>query len=339
MTTTEPVPEEILDPTLPIIDSHHHLSDRRKPGPDVLGPPTRYLVDEYADAVGGGHNVIASVCVQSSAMYRADGPEELKPVGETEFLNGQAAMSASGLYGNCRIGAGIVSYADLTLGDRVDRVLEAHMAAAPQRFRGVRQGGMWDEDASLVGWLADLGPRFYARDDFRRGFARLAGFGMTFDAFVLAPQLLDVHDLARAFPGTEIVLNHVGQPLGSGRYAGRMHEFFGQWKADVETVATNPNVKIKMGGLGTMLSAFPSFRADPPFPSGALAEQWRPYVETAIEAFGAERCMFESNLPMDSSGPFVNVCNAFKLMTKGCSEPERRAFFAGTAASFYRLDV
>lgn len=330
--------EMILDPQLPVIDTHHHLHDK-SPALHAMGRSGRFLIDEYAEMLQSGHRVVASVCVEARAMYRADGPEEMKPVGETEFLNGQAAMSASGLYGPCRVGAGIVSNADLRLREKVESVLEAHLEAAPGRFRGIRQEAMWDEDSSIVGWLFKSGPQLYLREDFRRGFAKLAPLGLSFDAFVLSPQLADVEDLARSFPGTSIILNHLGNPVGIGRHKGRMAEEFPQWQKDIRAIANHPNVTVKLGGLGSFLSAFASFRANPPSSSQFIAEEWAPYVETAVEAFGADRCMFESNLPTDETGAFATVCNAFKRMTQKCSESEKLAIFAGTAARVYRLDV
>src|SRR5438067_4423778 len=197
--------EPILEPELPIIDPHHHLWDR---------PGWRYLLDELLADTGTGHNIIATVFVQARAMHRADGPEPLRPVGETEFVNGVAAMSASGTYGPTRVCAGIVGYADLTLGAPVQAVLEAHIRAGGDRFRGIRHISAWDADPTVLN-PSNPAPRGLLADRaFREGFARLARLGLSFDAWLYHPQIDELADLAGAFADTRVVLNHVGGPLG-----------------------------------------------------------------------------------------------------------------------------
>lgn len=338
MTITQ-TPEVAIDPEIPVIDAHHHLFDRIPAGVAAHLHRQRLLIDDYAEMISGGHNVIASVSVDARIMYRVDGPVEMRPVGETEFVNGQAAMAASGLYGPCRVAAGIVGYADLRFGDRIRPVLEAHIAAAPQRFRGIRQEGMWDADHSILGDLFDVCEHQYLQEDFRQGFAHLAPLGLSFDAFILSPQLGDVLDLVRRFPETNIILCHTGQPMGVGRHSGRMEIDFPQWKKDMRDIASFPNTSVKLGGLGTYLSGSPSYRAEPPVGSAALAAEWRPHVEAAIELFGAARCMFESNLPTDGCGSFLEICNAYKIITAGCTHEERLEIFADTARRIYRLEL
>lgn len=326
----------ILDPLLPVIDSHHHLMDRI---PDIMASVfgfRRFLIDEYFDRVMTGHNVVASVFVEAMAMHRKNGPEEFRVVGETEFANGQAAMAASGVYGPCLMAAGIVSLAELSLGDRIRPVLEAHMEAAPARFRGIRLPGMWDADPSVLRGYFKIPEKFYTDLGFRAGFAHLAPLGLSFDAFVLAPQLGDVVDLATAFPETSIILDHLGNPVDSGSYAGKLDEHFPQWRRDMTLLAQLPNVTVKMGGLGTFIMGFPLAS---PLTDEGLAQKWKPYAETAIELFGADRCMFESNTPTDQAGSFRTVCNAYKIITQGCSLDEKRAIFAGTANRVYRLGL
>jgi len=333
--------ESALDPTLPIVDAHHHLYDRLADRFTALsGGRRRYLIDELLQDMGGGHRIAATVFVDADAMYRADGPAEYRVVGETEFANGQAAMSASGLYGPSRIAAGIVSTTDCRLGDRVKGVLEAHLAAAGSRFRGIRQTGAWDKDASIFGGMFKNGEHLYLDAAFRKGFAHLAPLGLSFDAFVLSTQLRDVADLAAAFPDTRIVLDHAGGPIGIGPYHGRLAEMFPAWKRDIEEIARRANVVVKLGGLGSFINGFPSYGSQPAASSEMLAADWRPYVETCIEAFGASRCMFESNYPVDfGAGSYGTIVNAYKRLTAGCSAGERAAIFAGTAIGIYRLDI
>jgi predicted TIM-barrel fold metal-dependent hydrolase len=264
----------------------------------------------------------------------------MRVVGETEFVNGVAAMSASGLYGDFRACAGIVGRADLLLGDGVQPVLEAHIRAGGDRFRGIRNSASWNEDKDVLGPLNRVEAGLYLRDDFRAGFRRLAPLGLSFDAWLLEPQLPDVIDLARAFPDTTIILDHVGTPLGRGSYTGKLEERFPRWKANIQELAKSPNVNVKLGGLAMAFCNFPSFLAEPRAPSQQLADEWRPYIETCIEAFGAERCMFESNFPVDmGSCSYATLWNAFKRLAAGASDAEKTALFSGTAKRVYRLSL
>jgi predicted TIM-barrel fold metal-dependent hydrolase len=332
--------DQALDAGLPIIDSHHHLLDKISESlTDHMGGLTHFLIDDYVHFIGDSHNVIGTVAVEARQMYRVDGPPEFAPIGETEFLNGQAAMAASGVYGKTRVAAGIVSKANCVLGDRVRSVLEAHIEAAPKRFKGIRHEACWDADSSVLGGLFDLPPHLYGQKLFREGFRHIGQLGLSFDAFVLAPQLGDVTDLARSFPETQIILCHVGQPLAIGVYRGKLAEEFPKWKQHLADIAACPNVVIKLGGLGAFLSGSPNYRSIPPATVSALVSEWKPYVETAVELFGANRCMFESNVPTDGSGTFNAVCNAYKTMTSGCSMSEKRDIFARTAARVYRLEL
>ncbi len=330
--------EQPVDATIPVIDAHHHLVGR---GRDFLvhttGKPV-FLVDDYADFVGSTHNVIASVAVEMHSMYRAGGPHELRSVNETVFLDGQAAMSATGLYGDVHIAAGIVAGVELQT-DAVQRALQAHLVAAPERLRGVRQSGFWDADPAVAARLFGLPRNFYLDEEFRRGVGLLVPLGLSFDAMVLSPQLPDVLDLARSFPELSIVLNHLGNPVGIGSHATTVEEDFAEWRVHMAKIAECENVTVKMGGLGTFLSGSPNYLRTPPADSTTLAEEWRSWTEETIGLFGADRVMFESNAPSDCVGPFATVCNAYQRITAGCSEDERRAIFAGTAARVYRLDL
>lgn len=329
--------EPILFPDLPVIDSHHHIFDWLEPRLADFLKMRRLLADDYALAVSDGHNVVASVIMEARSTHRSDGPAEMRSVGETEFHNGQAAMAASGRYGRCRVGAGLVGNVDLRAGDVVRSVLEAHIAAAPSRLKGIRQEGVWDADSAVHGEIFNVPAHLFGDSDFRAGFAHLAPLGLSFDAFVLEPQLADVTSLAQAFPETQIILNHVGNPVNIRGYHGRRAELFPQWQRDMTDIARLPNTSVKLGGLGTFLFGSSFYRTDPPATMAMLVEEWRPYVEIAIELFGADRCMFESNMPTDGSGTFRTVCNAYKYMTRDCSEADRAAIFAGTAARIYRL--
>jgi L-fuconolactonase len=255
-------------------------------------------------------------------------------------VNGVAAMSASGIYGPSRACAGIVGHADLTLGSAAKGVLEAQIAAGNGRFRGIRHASASDPYPNVLGPLARREPGLYLSPKFREGFAQLAPLGMSFDAWLLEPQLGDVIDLARAFPETTIVLDHVGTPLGIGVYAGRRQERFGVWHDNIRALAALPNVSVKVGGLAMVFPGFASYMSTPPAPSTQLADEWRPYVDACIQAFGPKRCMFESNFPVDlGSCDYPTLWNAFKVFAKDYSAAEKADLFAGTAKRVYRLDL
>jgi L-fuconolactonase len=322
--------EEAIDPDLPIVDAHHHLWDR---------PGWRYLFDEYLGDIGRcGHNIIASVFMQCQAMYRADGPEELRVIGETEFVNGIAAMSASGRYGSARICAGIVGHANLLIGERVAGVLESHLQAGGGRFRGIRHITVWDADTTLMNPLS-AGPPSLLRDTaFRAGFAKLAPLNLSFDAWLFHPQISELTDLARAFPDTTIILNHVGGVVGIGAYAGRRDEVLEHWSCAIRDLARCDNVHVKLGGLGMRINGFGFETAEAPPASEQLAMTWQPYIETCIEAFGTNRCMFESNFPVDKGSYGYGLAwNAFKRLTRDATKDERTALFSGTAERVYGL--
>jgi predicted TIM-barrel fold metal-dependent hydrolase len=271
-------------------------------------------------------------------MYRADGPTEKKPVGEIEFVNGTAAMSASGQFGKSRLCAGIVGHADLRLGDGVARVLEAEIAAGDGRFRGIRHSVTWDPSEMFSRGRTSSPKGQMAEATWRAGFARLAPLNLTFEAWLYHPQLLELADLARAFPQTTIILNHVGGPLGIGPYADKKEETFAAWKAGVAELGKCQNVVVKLGGLGMLFGMFDFHTRETPPSSEELAHAYKPYIETCIAAFGPDRGMFESNFPPDGvSSSYAVLWNAFKLLASGYSPEDKAKLFSGTAKRVYRL--
>ena len=322
------VVEEAIEPDLPICDPHHHFWDREG---------DRYLLDHLTDDLGSGHNVTQTVFIECHSMYRAGGPEDLRCIGETEFVQGLAAQSASGQYGPTEVAAGIVGNANLMLGDAVQSVLEAHQAASGNRFRGIRFSCAWDASpdvspgsANTQGMLSD------AR--LRSGFDVLQRMGLSFDALVYHTQLGELADLAGAFPNAVIILNHIGRPLGVGPYAGRRDEVFADWQRGIAAVAQRENVVCKLGGFGNVISGYDWHRRESPPTSEDVAETIRPWLEYCIEHFGPQRCMFESNFPVDKNSYAYATCwNAFKRITGGYSESEKAAMYQGTAVRAYRL--
>lgn len=323
--------EEILDPGQRIIDPHHHLWDR---------PGWRYLLDDILADIRTGHDVRATVLVQARAFHRVDGPEELRPVGETQFAAGIAAMCESGIYGDVRVCAGIVGHADLTRGEAAGAVLDAHIAAGNGRFRGIRHSATWDPDPEM------LNPAYTPAEDmldtpgFRAGFAELGKRGLSFEAWLYFHQIPRLVRLAQACPGVPIVLNHCGGVLGIRGYAGRRDEVFSTWSANMRALAACPNVMVKCGGLGMRLPGFGLEQGAVAPSSQMLADAWRPWMEPIIEMFGTGRCMFESNFPVDKGGyGYAAGWNAFKRLAAGASAAEKDDLFRASAARFYRIDA
>lgn len=337
--------EAILEPHLPIVDAHHHLWDQPIPN-TVLGTDDRhplqamlearplYLADELLADIRSGHNVRATVFIQSRRdFYRQDGPDMLRPVGETEY----AARVAAGVRDAAQICAVIVGYADLSLGNAVAPVLEAHIAAGGGRFRGVRNSASWDADPSVIGPFAGA-QGLYASDRFREGMAQLAQLGLTFDAWLLEPQLPELLDLARGFPEMSIILNHLGTPLGIGSYAGTQDQRFPIWRDNMRALAQCPNVTVKLGGLGMPFLGMGLFLPETPSSSSHLANVWGRYILTAIDLFGPERCMFESNYPAEAGCcSYAVLWNVFKRVAADFSASEKSMLFSGTARRIYNI--
>lgn len=335
-------PEPTLEPELAIVDPHHHLMDfpNAPPASATRRIPAHYLLAQFLADAQSGHNVRATVIVGGEGFARADGPERLRVVGDTEFANGAAAQSASGKYGSVRVGAGLVGQADLTQGAAVREVLQAHIQAGGQRFRGIRHMTVWSDDPALAppGVMAAKDLAFHR--DFRQGFAQLAPLDLSFDAWCYYTQLDGISALAKAFPRTTIIMNHCGGPLGSASFAAHRQEAYDAWAAAVKALAAYPNVYMKVGGLGMWTTGLVSVGAMPPASSADIAQQQRPYIDVCIGAFGVERCMFESNYPVESGvGSYHTVWNAFKRVAADYSTAEKHALFGATAAKAYRLPL
>jgi predicted TIM-barrel fold metal-dependent hydrolase len=325
--------ETPLEPGLPIVDPHHHFWDR---SPRWI--TDRYLLDDIVADIGTGHNIVATVFIECGEMYKTGGPAELRPVGETEFVNGIAAMSASGRYGPARVAAGIIGFADLTLGEAVAPVLEAHIAAGGGRFRGIRYNVVWDASDAVPVARERRPPHLYLDDAFRAGFAQLARHELTFEAWCFHPQIPELTDLARAFPDTVIILDHLGGPLGVGPYAGRRDEVFTRWRGDIAALAKCPNVHAKLGGLNMPINGYGWRDRPQPPTSEELNAATKDWYGHALDVFGPERCMFESNFPVDSAScSYVVLWNSFKRLAAGCSADEKALLFHDTARRLYRL--
>ena len=325
------ISEEILEPSLPIIDPHHHLWDMKG---------KRYLLNDLLSDLDSGHNIVATVFLECASMYKNSGPEHLKPIGETEFVNGIAAMSASGKYGDTEICAGIVGFADLTMGASVEEVLHLQILAGGSRFKGIRYGAGYDPSPDINNSHTNPPPGIYNDRKFREGFAKLKQFDLSFEAWLYHPQIDDVISLARAFPTQPIVLNHFGGPIGIGPYKNKRDQVFIEWRQSIQALSKCPNVFAKLGGLGMVINGYQLEANSTPPSSLELAKLWSRYFETTIEAFGTDRCMFESNFPVDKvTSTYAVYWNCFKRIAQNASADEKQELFHDTAKKFYRLEI
>ncbi len=319
--------EAPLDPALPICDPHHHF---------WVKPGERYLLDELLQDIRSGHNIVSTVYIECRERWRADGPEAMKPVGETEFV--ERLVGPSGQYGVTAVAAGFVGFADFRMGAAVRGVLEAHMATSPTRFRGIRHACAWDASPTVKTATPGIPPELMANTTFRTGLASLKRYGLTFEAWLYHPQLPECASLARAVPDVPMILNHVGGLLGVGPYAGKRDEVFQAWQRGIAEVASCPNVVVKLGGLGMERCGFAWHARPAPPTSAQLLEATAPYYLYCIDRFGPDRCMFESNFPADRIACSYGVLwNTFKRLTRDFSPTERAALFHDTAVRVYRL--
>jgi predicted TIM-barrel fold metal-dependent hydrolase len=316
--------EPPLEPERPIVDAHHHLWN-------VAGD--RYSADDFCRDATSGHSVQASIAVECGRMYRSSGPALMRPVGEVEYLRDAAAAPHGRLP---KVAAAIVGFADLA-SSTSDALIEAEIAAADGRLRGIRHSAI--RDLSLD-WRPQAAEGMLADDRFRRALRRFPALGLVYDAWQYFHQLPALEELARACSDTTIVINHCGGVLGVGRWEGKDRDVFEIWSRHIELLAACPNVMMKIGGLGMTTCGFPYLRDEKPPSSHLLAQIWRPYVETCISAFGVERCMFESNFPPDrQSASYTVLWNALKRLAKPYSDDEKHALFVGTSSRVYRLDT
>ena len=319
--------EDVLEPELPIIDPHHHL---------WLRSGYTYLMPELAADLASGHNIVATVYAECHSMYRKDGADEQRSLGETEFVRGQAAMSNSGEFGNARACDVMFGNVDLTLGGAVEPILEQHIEASGGRFRGVRLSSGWHADDKIGNVAAQ--PQLLLDPRVNEAVAVVKRLGLSLDCWLYHPQIDEVAQLADAHPDLTIILNHVGSPILGGPYRGKNDEVFKQWKAAIVGLSKRENVFVKLGALPIRM---PSYEGDRSLPPGSeeVAAAWQPWMETCIEAFSPARSMYESNFPVQKRWCSYQVCwNAFKRISAGASAADKTDLFAGAAARAYRIE-
>ena len=326
--------ENIVEPDIEICDPHHHLWDKRL----ERIPYQRYLLDELSDDIGSGHDVRSTVFIEAESMLRSFGPTELRPVGEVEFVQGAAAASASGIYGEPQIAAGIVGSANLNLGTQVKPVLDALKMASPNRFRGIRHRLTSDPNPDLATGSSMGAPHQMSQPAFREGATVLSEMGMTFEAWLYHHQLIELAEFAKTLPDLTIILNHIGGLLRIGPYQGKDEETIPAWKEGIDALAECENVVIKLGGMGMPIMGFNWHLRDVPVGSDELAHDMEPFISYCIEKFGTSRSMFESNFPVDKvSFSYHVMYNAFKKLSIDYSDSERSAMFRNNAERVYKL--
>ena len=318
--------ESALQPEIEIVDPHHHLWDDVEPG---------YALNEFLSDTNSGHNVVQTVFVESGWGWDSNTEPELKSVPEVRLAS--AAAEESERRGGTRIG-GVVGFLDMRNGAACARALEALQVASQGRLVGVRDRTAWDSDPAIPAPSTGTTAGAMRAPGWRTGFAQLAQSGLTYDAWLYHPQLADLADLAASFPDTQVVLDHLGVPLGVGRYGLNRVESFEEWKRQMRQVAAQPNVNVKLGGIGMPLLGGEWHRGPRPPSSDELADSWRPHILWCIETFGVDRCMFESNFPVDRcTASYVILWNTFKRIVADGSIAEKAALFAGTARATYGI--
>jgi L-fuconolactonase len=322
--------EDILEPDLPIIDAHHHIWEE---------PGNPYLLDDFAGDLTSGHAIEATVFVQAHYGYLDTGPASLRPVGETEKIMAVIGdATARGISTN--VCAAIIGHADLMLGSDVAAVLDAHIAVAGDRFKGVRHSVSRDSHFPDGIVLRASPEKMLAHPVYREGLATVAHYGLSYDAMLYHQQIPELTAMARALPELPIILDHYGCMIGVGHYAGREAETFREWRTSMAELARCPNVSVKLGGMGMIICGAAWNEHPAPSSSSQLAAAWAPLVESCIELFGVDRCMFESNFPVDKGMySYATLWNAFKRIASRASVNEKAALFRGTAAQIYRIDL
>ena len=325
--------EEALEPDLPICDPHHHLWDFNKTYIEET-----YLLPDILKDTNSGHNIVSTVFIECGAMYNKNHSIEEQVINETEFVNGIAAMSNSGLYGKTKIAAGIVGSAPLLIGEKVAEILDKHLNIAPKRFKGIRSQAAMHPDGTIPSTRARPIEGVYINDMFHRGFAHLESRNLSFEAWCYHPQLPQLIKLAKKFSNTTIILNHFGGPLGIGSFKGKEEETYSFWEKEITELSKCDNVVAKLGGIAMEINGF-EWHKNKIAPSGnELINKTKRYYEKTLELFGIDRCMFESNFPVDKiSCSYVNLWNGFKLLTKDYSANERAKLFHDNATRIYKL--
>jgi len=316
--------EPVLDPEQPILDAHHHLWDR---------PGSRYRCEEFLADLANGHNVCASIYVQCRTGYRTDGPETLRSVGEVDTIRRWARDADTSVYP-----VKLIAHADLLLGAQARAQIEALVDAGEGTVCGIRNTTAHHPDPRLVSNPKPAPAGLLKADTFLKGAAEVAKAGLVLDVWAYQTQLDEVFDLAKVNPDLTVVIDHLGGPLGAGPYRDNPSAHFVAWRAGVERLAQLPNTRMKIGGFGLMVMGKDYHLSEIPPSSEKIADDWAAHLDVCLNAFGANRAMFESNFPVDKGMFAYSVLwNAFKRLARPLTADERTAMFHGTAAATYGI--
>jgi len=326
--------EEIIEPELPICDPHHHFWDKRT---ERAFP--KYQLDELMADITSGHNVRSTVFIEARSMYAANLSPDDRPIGEVDYVQGIAAASASGIYGDSRAAASIIGHANLNLGEKVRPLLE-RLALASDRFKGIRHSVTWDPHPEVENTALHKRESQLVSKDFQAGAKVLSDMGMSFEAWLYFHQLPELLEFAKAVPDLKIILNHIGGLVMDGPYSDKKDEVISIWREGIASVAECPNVVLKLGGIGMPRTGFDWHERKVPIDSEELADSIAPFFDYCIEHFGTDRSMFESNFPVDKvSFSYPVLYNAFKRYSKEFSGSERAAMFHDNAVDVYKISI
>ena len=326
--------EEIIEPELPICDPHHHFWDKRT---ERAFP--KYQLDELMADITSGHNVRSTVFIEARSMYAANLSPDDRPIGEVDYVQGFAAASASGIYGDSRAAASIIGHANLNMGEKVRPLLE-RLALASDRFKGIRHSVTWDPHPEVENTALHKRESQLVSKDFQAGAKVLSDMGMSFEAWLYFHQLPELLEFAKAVPDLKIILNHIGGLVMDGPYSDKKDEVISIWREGIASVAECPNVVVKLGGIGMPRTGFDWHERKVPIGSEELADSIAPFFDYCIEHFGTDRSMFESNFPVDKvSFSYPVLYNAFKRYSKEFSGSERAAMFHDNAVDVYKISI
>jgi len=324
--------EDIIDPELPIIDPHHHLWTKKHP----FAGSFPYLLEDLKKDTSSGHNILGTIFMECGQGYYPDGEERFKPVGETEYVAGVAKTSKN--LKNYPSILGIIGYADMMLGAEVGEVLKTHIGVGDGLFRGIRHAAGWDESDMIDNSHSNPEKNIYFNTNFRRGIEELIDLNLTFDAWHYHHQILDLKELATNYPELTIIHDHFGGPLGIGPYEAKRDEIYKKWKDDISSLASCKNVYSKLGGLAMPINGWNWHKKNKPATSDEIVNANQSYYLHTIESFGFNRCMFESNFPVDKRSVSYHVLwNAFKKMTSRFDSGDRAKLFSETAKKVYKV--
>ena len=324
------IKEEIINPELPIIDPHHHLWN----GDNQLAGSFPYLIENLNEDTFSGHNIVGTIFMECAQGYYLDGEEKYKPVGETEFVINLIKDSEK-LSKSTNI-MGIIGFADLMLGHEVKDVLNTHLSKGEGLFRGIRHAAGWDKNNEIHNSHSNPIENIYHNKSFMKGAEELINLKLTFDAWHYHHQINDLSIFAKKYPELTIIHDHFGGPLGVGPYEGKKEEIFKKWKDDISLLSESKNVFAKLGGLAMPVNGWNFHKQNKPASSDQIVDMHHEYYLHTINCFGVERCMFESNFPVDRRSVSYHVIwNAFKKMVLGYSDEDKNKLFFKNAKDVY----